>query len=64
MHLAAAELLRSTRTVTDIAGEFGYDNSSKFASAFQSVLGRSPAEYRADGSPATEFFPYFGAKNR
>lgn len=63
MHLAAAELLRSTRTVTDIAGEFGYDNSSKFASAFQSVLGRSPAEYRADGSSATELFPYFGAKN-
>ncbi len=62
MHLAAAELLRTTRTVTDIASEFGYDNSSKFARAFQAVLGRSPAEYRADGGPHAGPFPHFGAK--
>lgn len=48
MHLAARELLASTRTVADIAGEFGYDNSSKFACAFQAVMGCSPGAYRAN----------------
>ena len=47
MH-AAAELLRSTdRTVLDIAGQFGYDNASKFARAFRSVSGVSPNAYRS-----------------
>ena len=48
MHLAARELLLSDRTVADIAGEFGYDNSSKFAGAFQAVMGCSPRTYRAN----------------
>ena len=44
---AAAKLLRSTdRTVLDIAGQFGYDNGSKFANAFRSVMGVTPAQYR------------------
>lgn len=47
MH-GAAELLRQTdRTVLDIAGQFGYDNASKFAKAFRDVIGVSPREYRA-----------------
>lgn len=47
MH-AAAELLRSSdRTVLDIAGQFGYDNASKFARAFRSIIGVSPNAYRA-----------------
>ena len=47
MH-AAAELLRSTdRTVLDIAGQFGYDNASKFAKAFRDVIGVPPNSYRA-----------------
>ena len=47
MH-AAAELLRSTdRTVLDIAGQLGYDNASKFARAFRSVIGVSPNAYRS-----------------
>lgn len=46
MH-GAAELLRKTdRTVLDIAGEFGYDNPSKFARAFRAVIGVSPNAYR------------------
>ena len=46
MH-GAAQLLRSTnRTVLDIAGQFGYDNPSKFARAFRDVIGISPNEYR------------------
>lgn len=44
----AARLLRDTdRTVLDIAGQFGYDNASKFAKAFRSVIGVSPTEYRS-----------------
>ena len=44
---SAAELLRSTdRTVLDVAGQFGYDNASKFAKAFRDVIGVSPAAYR------------------
>jgi AraC-like DNA-binding protein len=47
MH-AAAEQLRSTdRTVLDIAGQFGYDNASKFARTFRSIIGVSPNAYRA-----------------
>lgn len=43
----AAQLLRTTeRTVLDIAGEFGYANGSKFAAAFQRVMGMTPNEYR------------------
>ncbi len=44
----AAELLKTTdRTVLDIAGQFGYDNGSKFAKAFRDVIGVSPNSYRA-----------------
>ena len=44
----AAVLLRETdRTVLDIAGQFGYDNGSKFARAFRSVIGVSPNARRS-----------------
>lgn len=44
---AAAGMLRKTeRTVLDIAGSLGYDNGSKFAAAFSSVMGTTPADYR------------------
>ena len=56
MH-AAAELLHSTdRTVLDIAGQFGYDNASKFARAFRSVIGVSPNAYRS-GATADSYAP-------
>ena len=35
------------RQVLDIAGQFGYDNASKFARAFRDVIGVSPNEYRS-----------------
>lgn len=45
---AAADLLKSTdRTVLDIAASMGYDNGSKFASAFKAVTGMTPTECRA-----------------
>lgn len=59
MHLAAVQLLCSSRTVMDIANEFGYDNSSKFANAFQSVMGKSPTEYRMDATAADKLPSYF-----
>lgn len=63
MDLAAVALQRSNRTVTDIAGEFGYDNSSKFAAAFRAALGCSPADYRRKAPSAGPPAPWFGAKN-
>lgn len=47
MHSAAVLLRTTDRTVLDIAGQFGYDNGSKFARAFRDVIGVSPAAYRA-----------------
>ena len=47
MHSAAQLLRTSDRTVLDIAGQFGYDNASKFARAFRDVIGVSPNEYRS-----------------
>lgn len=44
----AAQLLKSTdRQVSDIAHQFGYINASKFSSAFQSIMGKNPLEYRS-----------------
>lgn len=44
---AAEIMLKETNlTVLDIAGHFGYDNGSKFASAFKNVVGMTPNEYR------------------
>ncbi len=47
MHAAAKLLRESDRTVIDIAGQFGYDNASKFARAFRDVIGVPPTSYRA-----------------
>ena len=45
---SAARLLRTTdMTVQEIAGMFGYANSSKFSAAFQSVMEMTPNEYRS-----------------
>ena len=63
MHMAAERLLQSDRTITDIAGELGYDNSSKFAHAFREVFGLSPTDYRLRQSPDNHPDCHFGAKN-
>ena len=46
MESAAYILEHTDKPVVEIAGEHGYDNSSKFASAFRSVKGVSPGTYR------------------
>ena len=48
MEKAAGMLASTDRTVLAIAGGLGYENSSKFASAFRSVYSVSPSDYRAD----------------
>ncbi len=46
MEEAAKRLKSSDETILDIAADFGYENGSKFAAAFKSVIGYSPSEYR------------------
>lgn len=46
MKIAAKELRESDRGILEIAGEVGYNNGSKFAHAFQDVMGMTPKEYR------------------
>jgi AraC-like DNA-binding protein len=44
---AATVMLRETNeSIIFIAGDLGYDNASKFSSAFQDVMGKTPSEYR------------------
>ena len=47
----AAILLRQTQsTIAEIANKVGYENQSKFATAFRDVLKITPAEYRKQNS--------------
>ena len=46
MNAAALKLIRTDRSVMEIASEAGYDNASKFASAFRELMNEAPLEYR------------------
>ncbi|WP_434302820.1 helix-turn-helix domain-containing protein [Clostridium botulinum] len=46
MQVAASMLRETNESITVIAGKVGYENSSKFASAFKKVMNSSPSEYR------------------
>ena len=46
MEKAAVMLRETDMQITEIAGELGYDNSSKFAKAFKGIRGVTPGEYR------------------
>ena len=46
MESAAFMLEYTDKTVLEIAGEHGYDNAGKFASAFRLVKGMPPGEFR------------------
>ncbi|HWQ78465.1 MAG TPA: AraC family transcriptional regulator [Anaerovoracaceae bacterium] len=46
MQAAAALLCQDGESVSFVAGRVGYQNPSKFASAFKEVMGMSPLEYR------------------
>ena len=45
---AAVELVRSGKSVTEIAQQAGYDNASKFSESFKKRYGKTPSRYRAD----------------
>lgn len=46
IHTAAIMLTKSDESIASIAGKVGYDNSSKFAAAFKSIMGKTPLEHR------------------
>ncbi len=46
MEAASAMLADTDKSILEIAGRFGYENGSKFASAFKSEMGIAPAFYR------------------
>ncbi len=50
MQSAAQILIHTTRTVEEIAEEFGYENESKFSAAFKKIMGDSPGIYRKEHS--------------
>lgn len=46
MNMAATSIVQTKKSITEIAAEIGYDNESKFAAAFRSVIGMTPSQYR------------------
>ncbi len=46
MQAAANALKNSHDSILKIAGDYGYENASKFSAAFRDVFGVSPREYR------------------
>lgn len=46
INAAALQLVKTDKTVMEIAGDIGYDNASKFASAFREIMNETPLEYR------------------
>ena len=47
---AAVELVRGTKSVTQIAQDAGYDNASKFSDCFKKRYGTTPSQYRLRAS--------------
>ena len=50
MQSAAQVLIHTTRTVDEIAAEFGYENESKFSAAFKKIMGDPPGVFRKEHS--------------
>lgn len=51
---AAVELVRSAKSVTQIAQNAGYDNASKFSECFKKRYGVTPTQYRARAKNASK----------
>ena len=49
---AAVELVRGTKSVTQIAQNAGYDNASKFSECFKKRYGVTPSQYRTNAKKA------------
>lgn len=56
MQAAAVMLCQTNENIATIAGRVGYNNSSKFASAFKDIMGMSPLAYRKTSSLNGAFF--------
>lgn len=50
IQMAAIELIKTNRSIIEIAIDIGYDNPSKFAAAFKDIMGEKPLEYRKQHS--------------
>ena len=50
MQSAARVLIGTSRTVEEVAEEFGYENESKFSAAFKKIMGDPPGVYRREHS--------------
>ena len=50
MQSAAQILIHTTRSIDEIAEEYGYINESKFSAAFKKIMGDSPSTYRREHS--------------
>lgn len=50
LHRAAGDLVRSERSVRDIAARWGYPNLQSFTRTFAAAYGMPPARYRREGS--------------
>lgn len=61
MHKAIHYLEESEDSIAEIAGKLGYDNPSKFSSAFRSVVGCTPREYKSN-SDHLEHLKLFGVE--
>ena len=59
LHRAAGDLVRSDRSVRDIAASWGYPNLQSFTRTFAAAYGMPPARYRKDG-PHRAFEPEHG----
>ena len=54
MEEAARLLEESSDSVLEIAGRVGYENGSKFSSAFRAQMGMTPSQYRRTAEPRRE----------
>jgi AraC-like DNA-binding protein len=52
MHLAARALHKSSRSISSIAFDLGYDSESAFSNAFKRIMGSSPKSFRLHQQPA------------
>ncbi len=50
MQSAARILIHTSKSINEIAEQFGYENESKFSAAFKKIMGDSPAVYRKEHS--------------
>ena len=55
INAGAKKLLETDLSVLDVAGQVGYDNPSKFSSAFKSITGVLPLEFRKEKTGMEHF---------